>query len=156
MAKNNQSAFVQMPSSTVAALKAMLFNSAEGVDLSGIINDIAGSHANADLTAINVGLAFSGYKPELDKTVRVTNCWEYGGTVKTAVMHHISLITNTVEMECQTHKYNAEKNEWTIEDEATIETATLDQWYQYSPKDESKYWALVEDRKRAELAKKNA
>lgn len=154
MAKNNQSAFVQMPSSTVAALKAMLFNSAEGVDLSGIINDIAGNHSNIDLVAINVALAFHGHKPELDNTVRIVNSWEWGGTITTGKMVNLSLITNTVEVARTEHKYNIETKQWDTK-ETGIETTNLENWYNNNPSEGDERWTTIAT-KQEEKATKEA
>ena len=44
---------IELPIGTVKALKKMLFNSEKGVDLSGIIADVA-KPENEDLTAIHV------------------------------------------------------------------------------------------------------
>ena len=38
----------------------MLFSSENGVDLSSIVNDLAGVQQDEDLTAINVALVFKG------------------------------------------------------------------------------------------------
>ena len=154
MTKNNQSAFVQMPSSTVAALKAMLFNSTEGVDLSGIIDDIAGNHSNKNLVAINVALAFNGYKTELDNTARILNWWKYDGTIKTGQMVNLSLITNTVEVICANHTYNTETKQWTTKENG-IETISLEDWYNYDPAEGDKRWDIVATMQK-ETAKKDA
>ena len=154
MAKNNQSAFVQMPSSTVAALKAMLFNSNEGVDLSGIINDIAGNHSNKDLVAINVALAFRGHRPELDDTTRIVSSWEWGGTITTGKMINLSLITNTIEVVRTEHKYNVETKQWDTK-EAGIETTSLDNWYDNNPSEGDERWTTIAA-KQEEKAKKNS
>lgn len=151
---NKKDAFVQMPSSTVAALKAMLFNSAEGVDLSGIINDIAGNHSNKDLVAINVALAFRGYKPELDDTVRIVNSWEWGGTITTGKMVNLGLITNTVEVARTEHKYNVETKQWDTK-ETGIETMSLESWYNNNLSEDDERWTTIAA-KQEEKAKKNA
>lgn len=151
---NKENAFVQMPSSTVAALKAMLFNSTEGVDLSGIIDDIAGTHSNKNLVAINVALAFNGYKTELDDTVRIVNSWEWGGTITTGKMVNLSLITNTVEVARTEHKYNVETKQWDAE-EIGIETMSLENWYNNNPSEDDERWTTIAA-EQEEKAKKNA
>jgi hypothetical protein len=152
MAKKNQSAFVQMPSSTVAALKAMLFNSAEGVDLSGIINDIAGDHLNKDLVSINVALAFHGHKPELDNTVRIVESWEWGGTITTGQMTNISLITSTVEVARTEHKYNVETKQWDAK-EAGFGTMNLKEWYDTNESEGNEMWTTIAARQEEKQAK---
>ena len=52
---------INIPATTLNALKQMLFNSENGTDLTNIINDLGGD----DLTAIHVGLCHKGIKPEI-------------------------------------------------------------------------------------------
>lgn len=151
---NNQSAFVQVPSCTMNAIKQMLFNSAEGVDLSNIVADIAGNHANQDLVAINVALAFRGHKPELDNTIRIVNSWEWGGTITTGKMVNLSLITNTVEVARTEHKYDVETKQWDTK-ETGIETMGLESWYNNNPSEDDERWITIAA-KQEEKAKKNA
>lgn len=61
---------VSVPSTTLNALKGLLFNSENGVDLSSIVNDLKIADTNEELLAINVGLTFKGLKPEIDTTSR--------------------------------------------------------------------------------------
>lgn len=60
---------IELPIGTVKALKKMLFNSEKGVDLSGIIADVA-KPENEDLTAINVALVYKGITPDIDTKPR--------------------------------------------------------------------------------------
>lgn len=62
----NLSGIVEIPAITLNALKGLLFTEGDGVDLSGIIDDIGGD----DLTAINVALAFKKQVPEIDRRLR--------------------------------------------------------------------------------------
>lgn len=62
----NLSGMVEIPAITLNALKGLLFTEGDGVDLSGIIDDIGGD----DLTAINVALAFKKQVPEIDRRLR--------------------------------------------------------------------------------------
>lgn len=57
--------FVQIPEPTLKALKGLLYNSKDGVDLSPITKDIS-FPGNEDITAINVGLVYKGLTPEID------------------------------------------------------------------------------------------
>ena len=57
---------VEIPAITLNALKGLLFTEGDGVDLSGIIDDLGGD----DLTAINVALAFKKQVPEIDRRLR--------------------------------------------------------------------------------------
>lgn len=63
-------ASVSIPVTTLNALKGLLFNSEEGVDLSPIIKDLTVGNNNEDLVAINVGLTFRGLIPKIDTTTR--------------------------------------------------------------------------------------
>ena len=67
--KKTVKATVEVPVTTLSAIKNMLFNSNGGVDLSKIINDLGYGEAE-DMTAINVGLTFKGIMPNIDKTTR--------------------------------------------------------------------------------------
>ena len=60
---------IKMPKATLMAIKKMLFTS-EGVDLSNIIDDLAGVQADADLTAINVALVFKGVTIDTGESTR--------------------------------------------------------------------------------------
>ena len=62
----NLSGMVEIPAITLNALKGLLFTEGDGVDLSGIIDDLGGD----DLTAINVALAFKKQVPEIDRRLR--------------------------------------------------------------------------------------
>lgn len=96
----NTANMVEMPIGTVKALKKMLFNSENGVDLSAIIADVA-EPENEDLTAINVALVYKGLSPEIDTNPRYTHWGENKCTKYTFV--HYSLIRDIVfcsETEC--------------------------------------------------------
>ena len=70
MAKTNILS-VSVPTTTLNALKGLLFSKDGGVDLTAIVSDLTTADCeSADLMAINVGLAFKGLKPEIDKTTR--------------------------------------------------------------------------------------
>ena len=67
----NQISSINVPVSTLNAIKNLLFSEKEGgVDLSSIVTDLTVGNANSDLVAINVGLTFKGIKPDVDKTTR--------------------------------------------------------------------------------------
>lgn len=67
----NQISTINVPVSTLNAIKNLLFSEKEGgVDLSPIVSDLTVGDANSDLVAINVGLTFKGIKPDIDKTTR--------------------------------------------------------------------------------------
>lgn len=72
--KNLVSSSVNVPVSTLNAIKNLLFSEKEGgVDLSSIVSDLTIGNENPDLMAINVGLTFKGIKPEIDSTTRYSS-----------------------------------------------------------------------------------
>ena len=67
----NQISTIDVPVSTLNAIKNLLFSEKEGgVDLSPIVSDLTVGNVNSDLVAINVGLTFKGIKPDIDTTTR--------------------------------------------------------------------------------------
>lgn len=64
--KQTKKGFVEVPQTTLNALKNMLFTN-EGVDLSNIINDLTPNAENQDLTAINVALTYKGVRVQMDE-----------------------------------------------------------------------------------------
>ena len=90
--KTQNNAMVNVPVATLNCIKSLLFGE-EGVNLSGIVKDIAGVQENEDLTAINVALAFKGIKPDIDTDPRFES--NYKSVYKWELVH-VSLITNTV------------------------------------------------------------
>ena len=69
--KKNLISSVNVPTSTLNAIKSLLFDEkAGGVDLSPIVADLAVGDTSEDLIAINVGLTFRGIKPEIDTSTR--------------------------------------------------------------------------------------
>lgn len=72
--KTSKKGFVEVPTTTLNALKNMLF-SAEGVDLSAIVNDLAASEDHKDLTAINVALTYKGVQIDIDKRPHYSYDW---------------------------------------------------------------------------------
>lgn len=74
--KQVKKGFVEMPITTVNALKNMLFSAEKGVDLSAIVNDLAASEEHKDLTAINVALTYKGVQIDIDKRPRYDYDWK--------------------------------------------------------------------------------
>lgn len=72
--KQIKKGFVEVPATTLNALKNMLFNN-EGVDLTNIIDDLAPNAESRDLTAINVALAYKGVQIDIDKRVHYVYDW---------------------------------------------------------------------------------
>ena len=84
---------VSVPSTTLNALKGLLFNSENGVDLSSIVNDLKTADVNEELLSINVGLTFKGLKPTIDTASR------YGYDYKSVIRYDFvsySMILNKV------------------------------------------------------------
>jgi hypothetical protein len=73
--KTSKKGFVEVPTTTLNALKNMLF-SAEGVDLSAIVNDLAASDDQKDLMAINVALTYKGVQIDIDKRTHYEYDWK--------------------------------------------------------------------------------
>ena len=67
---------VTIPSTTLNALKGLLFNSENGVDLTPIVQDLTVGNDNEDLTAINVALTFKGMKPKIDSSSRFDDSYK--------------------------------------------------------------------------------
>ncbi len=69
--------FVEIPQTTLNALKNMLFAQDEnGVDLSGIINDLTPTEEHRDLTAINVALTYKGVRVQIDERPHYAHEWK--------------------------------------------------------------------------------
>lgn len=65
--KQTKKGFVEVPQTTLNALKNMLFTNNEGMDLSNIINDLTPNAENKDLTAIHVALTHKGVRVHIDE-----------------------------------------------------------------------------------------
>lgn len=72
--KQQRKGFVEVPATTLNALKNMLFNN-EGVDMSAIIDDLNLNPESRDITAINVALAYKGVQVDIDTTTRYEKHW---------------------------------------------------------------------------------
>lgn len=73
--KQGKKGFVEVPTTTLNALKNMLFSADKGVDLSAIVNDLAASEEHKDLTAINVALTYKGVQIDIDKRPHYSYDW---------------------------------------------------------------------------------
>lgn len=89
--KANKKGFVQMPAQTLNALKNMLFSNEGGVDLSNLINDLAPSEEQRDLTAIHVALVHKGVNIDIDKATRYEHSWKNNITKHEYVGHSLIL-----------------------------------------------------------------
>lgn len=130
MAKNNcRKGFVEIPQMTLNALKGLLFNSENGVDLSAIINDLR-PNPQDELTAINVGLVYKGLTPKIDETTRYKKDWkrlyryEYMG---------LSLILGIVKVKVACSYFNESNNTFGAwEEDDDIQMESLDEWLEMS------------------------
>lgn len=75
--KQGKKGFVEIPTTTLNALKNMLFTQNEnGVDLSNIINDLIPNAENKDLIAINVALTHKGVRVNVDERPHYVHGWK--------------------------------------------------------------------------------
>lgn len=121
--QNNTTEQVLVNKSTLSAIKQMLFGKT-GTDLTNIINDVTLGN-NDDLAAINVALAFQGFKPEVDKTPRFKSGWK--GYSRYEVIK-TSLITGLLRVKVTHFKYDKETDAFTYneEDEQVITPEAFD------------------------------
>ena len=154
----NSIATINVPVSTLNAIKNMLFSAEQGgVDLSSIVNDLTIGNENRDLMAINVGLTFKGIKPEIDSTTRYSR--DYHDLVEYTFISY-SMIRDVVTCVRRViAKWDSEKNDLCpyIKDEGQSYTMSLNSWYNDYDTDRSKptaelieRWAKKEEPKSAE------
>lgn len=124
--QNNTSEQVLVNKSTLSAIKQMLFGKT-GTDLTNIVNDVTLGD-NDDLAAINVALAFQGFKPEVDKTPRFKSRWN--GYSRYEVIK-ASLITGLLKVKVTNFKYDKEADAFTFteEEEQVIFPEAFDNLY---------------------------
>ena len=103
---------VEISAMTLNALKQLLF-SEDGVNLTGIVEDLAAGGKNKDLSAINVGLTFKGIKPEMDMSPRWGNFNEYWRQYSAYTPVGYSLILDRVTYKKCEISRDKEKDEWT-------------------------------------------
>lgn len=123
--KQTRKGFVEVPTTTLNALKNMLFSNEGGVDLSAIVNDLTANEEHRDLTAINVALAYKGVQIEIDKRPHYSYDWknrynrfEYVG---------YSLILGIIKVR-RTLIEVAENGEEKIIFNSEVECLSFDQW----------------------------
>lgn len=124
--QNNTTEQVLVSKSTLSAIKQMLFGKTR-TDLTNIINDVTLGD-NDDLAAINVALAFQGFKPEVDKTPRFKSGWS--GYSKYEVIK-ASLITGLLKVKVTHFKYDKDTDAFAYneEDEQVITPEAFDNLY---------------------------
>ena len=149
----NQVSTINVPVSTLNAIKNLLFSEKEGgVDLSPIVTDLTVGDANSDLVAINVGLTFKGIKPDIDKTTRYNR--DYKELVEYTFVSY-SMIRDLVTFERKTiAKWDSTKNDLCpCSTDSCRDYCSLSAWYDKStdrsvPTQELvKQWAKKEEDK---------
>jgi hypothetical protein len=110
--QNNTTEQVLINKSTLSAIKQMLFGKT-GTNLATIVEDVTLGD-NDDLAAINVALAFQGFKPEVDKTPRFKAGWK--GYSKYEVIKS-SLITGLLRVKVTYFKYDKDADAFTYSEE---------------------------------------
>jgi hypothetical protein len=110
--QTNTSEQVLVNKSTLSAIKQMLFDKT-GTNLATIVEDVTLGD-NDDLAAINVALAFQGFKPEVDKTPRFKSGWK--GYSKYEVIKS-SLITGLLRVKVTYFKYDKDADAFTYSEE---------------------------------------
>lgn len=147
----NQISTINVPVSTLNAIKNLLFSEKEGgVDLSSIVSDLTVGDDNSDLVAINVGLTFKGIKPDVDKTTRYSK--DYKDLVEYTFVSY-SMIRDLVTFERKViAKWDSTKNDLCpCSTEGYLNSCSLSAWYD-KPTDRSiptqelvKQWAKKEE-----------
>ena len=129
----NQISTINVPVSTLNAIKNLLFSEKEGgVDLSPIVSDLTVGDANSDLVAINVGLTFKGIKPDIDKTTRYAK--DYKELVQYTFVSY-SMIRDLVTFERKViAKWDSTKGDLCPVDDkqSYVDTISLNGWYDKS------------------------
>lgn len=75
--KQTKKGFVEIPQTTLNALKNMLFSQNKtGVDLSSIIKDLTPTEEHHDITAINIALVYNGVPINIDERPRFAYEWK--------------------------------------------------------------------------------
>ena len=109
---SNTEQTIPVSKSTLSAIKQMLFGKT-GTNLATIVEDVTLGD-NDDLTAINVALAFQGFKPEVDKTPRFKSGWK--GYSKYEVIKS-SLITGLLRVKVTYFKYDKDADAFAYSEE---------------------------------------
>lgn len=124
--QNNTSEQVLVNKSTLSAIKQMLFGKT-GTNLATIVEDVTLGD-NDDLAAINVALAFQGFKPEVDKTPRFKSGWSSYSKYEVI---KVSLITGLLRVKVTHFKYDKEADAFAYseEDEQVITPEAFDNLY---------------------------
>lgn len=125
--ENNSKEMVAVPSSTLNAIKKMMF-SKSGIDITNIVNDVCCGEEN-DLVSINVALAYNGFKPDIDNGLRFSRSW------KSYTEHKMvgrSLITGYVRCEYKRFIYNKDTDSFEITEDGEVVMSEYE-WDQLEP-----------------------
>lgn len=101
--KTKQNNATLVPNTTLNAIKNLLFDNNNGVDLTSIVNDIATSQ-NKDLTAINIALVYKGATIDLNKDTRYK--YDYSDIYEEFVYLSHSIILGNMEVRRTRFKFN--------------------------------------------------
>jgi hypothetical protein len=127
--KQTKKGFVEVPATTLNALKNMLFNN-EGVDLTNIIDDLTPNAESRDLTAINVALAYKGVQIDIDKSVHYVYDW--GNRFYTHTFVGVSLILGIVKTQRALWEIDEQGNIIEKQTNYDIECHGLNEWCAWS------------------------
>ena len=122
--KQTKKGFVEMPATTLNAIKNLLFSN-EGADMSAIIDDLTTDERSRDLVAINVALAYKGVKIEINTESRYMH--QYGKYITRYDYVGHSLILGVVKV--KTVEYQVENGDLVeIRENNTISCYGFEQW----------------------------
>ena len=140
--KKSIKASVEVPVTTLSAIKSMLFNSDKGVDLSSIVNDLSCGNKEDYLTAINVGLTYKGFKPTIDTTTRFDTGY---CTLERYEFIGGSLILNQVRVARSYLRFNKDTNAFETEwENRSEETYSMERWLDMSTDEAEQRKSIVE------------
>lgn len=141
--KQTRKGFVEVPATTLNALKNMLFTNNDGVDLSNIINDLTPNAENRDLTAINVALTYKGVDVSIDERPHYSYDWknrynrfDYSG---------YSLILGIIKAKRTLIEVAENGEEKIVSTSDNVECYGFDQWAEFDT-DLSTIYAKIEER----------
>lgn len=126
--KQVKKGFVEVPTTTLNALKNMLF-SADGVDLSAIVNDLAASEDHKDLMAINIALTYKGVQIDIDK--RPHYSYEWRNRYNRFDYIGYSLILGVVKVKRTLMEVAEDGEEKVVSTYENVECYGFDQWAEF-------------------------
>lgn len=119
---------IEISQMTLSAIKSLLFNSNDGIDVSPIIEDLYTKDEEKDLLAINVALIMKGAKPEIDMSPRFV--YYTDNRMRRYIPKHYSLINNTVT--CETCYIKIDENGVWNYSEACDDTMNAERFFNLS------------------------